>query len=75
MICVVVNKHVVRANLSKSAEERQPPFRCSRGKHGAPWYLWEITGINNARLVYDVEHPMPCGASVWLEIPNDEDTD
>lgn len=67
MFHVVVNKHVVRSNLAKAPQDREPPFRISRGKHGKPFYASQIHFPAGATLVYDVDDPMPCGATVWLE--------
>jgi hypothetical protein len=65
---VVVNKHRVRSN--KNTGMNEPVFRVSKGKHGKPYYAREVQFPAEARLVYDPEHPMPCGASVWIEAPH-----
>ena len=62
---VVVNKHIIHSN-AKTGEHKEP-LRMSNGKHGKPTYnnLVEFPG---GRLIYDPDHPLPCGASVWLEL-------
>lgn len=63
---VVVNKHVLKANRNLAPADRKPPFRISRGKYGKPFYAWYVTDMEDAQLVYDVENPLPCGATVWM---------
>ena len=65
---VVVNKHQVAANRRKPPEDHKPVFRVSKGRTGHPWYAGELTIEGPARLVYCPDRPLPCGASVWLEV-------
>jgi len=60
----VVNRHRVQSNRKYGTQE--PVFRLSRGKNGRPWYQSKVN-ITAGRLVEDREHPLPCGATVWLE--------
>lgn len=68
-IFIVVNKHRVRLNQRRPRRGREPVFRLSRGKYGAPWYEFGVELPAGARLVSDPDNPMPCGASVWIEAP------
>jgi hypothetical protein len=61
---IVVNKHRVRSNVKTG--NREPVFRCSHSKTGKPWYQ-ESVYVENGKLIYDPEHPLPCGATVWME--------
>jgi hypothetical protein len=68
---VVVNKHRVRSNAKipeNRADEREPVFRCSYGKYGPPFYLTKLAWDKPTKLIYNPAQPMPCGASVWMEI-------
>lgn len=64
---VVVNRHKIRSNAKAGTTE--PVFRVSNGKHGKPHYAYEVEFPAGARLVYNPEEPMPCGARVWIEAP------
>lgn len=66
VIYVVVNKHIIKKN--KKEEIKMPVFRCSNGKYGKPYYLDNIEGLGKYHLKYDPDNPMPCGATVWMEI-------
>lgn len=71
---IVVNKHIVRANAKTG--DCEPPLRVSRGKHGRPHYAQSVVRFNvNLRLIYDPEHPLPCGATVWLEVEDRDESD
>lgn len=69
MWTVVVNRHRVAANRKAAPGDRTPIFQIARGKHGKPHYA-RVSFPQSAELVYDLEHPMPCGATVWLEAPS-----
>jgi hypothetical protein len=63
---VVVNRHRLRANKKNGTND--PVFRCSIGKYGNPWYAHDVVFDKPGKLVYDPEHPLPCGATVWFEV-------
>jgi hypothetical protein len=66
MKIVVVNRHIATANRKHS--RREPPIRVSTGKYGKPTYhtLYEFSG--KGRIVYDPDNPLPCGATIWVEL-------
>jgi hypothetical protein len=66
MKIVVVNRHIVSANRKHG--RRDAPLRISNGRYGKPTYtnFLEFEGLG--RLVYDPDNPLPCGATIWLEI-------
>lgn len=65
MYYVVVNRHKVQANRRNNTDV--PVLRISRGKYGRPKYANSCDFPAGARLVQDGEHPLPCGATVWIE--------
>jgi hypothetical protein len=66
MLIVVINRHVVARNRKQGTAE--PPIRVSRGKYGKPTYHSSIGFDGPGRLIYDPEHPLPCGATAWMEL-------
>src|SRR4051812_43073499 len=70
---IVINRHVVRSN--KRTGVRRPPIRVSNGRHGKPSYhaAVKFSGATG-RLVYDPDNPLPCGATVWLEVYDNSHT-
>lgn len=65
---VVINRHIIKANKKLPENQRAAPIRVTRGKYGKPEYYYNYDIDDAAKLVYDPENPMPCGATVWLEI-------
>lgn len=65
MYYVVVNRHKVQSN--RKYGESEPVFRVSNGKYGKPMYAVEVEFPEGATLTTDPEHPLPCGATVWIE--------
>lgn len=67
---VVVNRHKIAANRKNGTMDN--PIRVSVGKRGKPRYAKALVlvlhGGGIAKLIYDPDHPMPCGATVWLEV-------
>ena len=62
---IVVNKHRVAAN--RRTGNSDPVFRISHSRYGRPWYAKKVEFEGPCIFVYDPEHPLPCGASVWIE--------
>jgi hypothetical protein len=62
---VVINRHIIGKNRREGTDEA--PIRVSKGKYGKPVYYRDFDIPNDAKLIYDVNNPMPCGATVWLE--------
>jgi hypothetical protein len=66
MQIIVMNRHRIASN--RKTGEREPPIRVSNGRHGAPTYHSVVEFNGKGRLVYDPDHPLPCGATAWLEL-------
>jgi hypothetical protein len=69
MKIAVINRHVVARNRREGTAE--PPIRVSKGRYGKPTYHSQITFTGKGRLIYDPDHPLPCGATAWLELDDD----
>lgn len=70
MMIVTINRHVIAANKKKQAEgldDYQAPFSCRRGRNGKPTYAVSVEFSDGARLIYDPDNPLKCGATVWIE--------
>lgn len=63
---VHVNQHVIRANIHKAPEDREPPLRIIRGSR-KPEGGFEVDLIGNARVIYSPDKPLKCGARLWIE--------
>jgi len=63
---VVINRHVIAANKKNGTAD--PPISVRRGRNGKPVYYDKYDIPGQAQLVYDPEHPLKCGATVWLEV-------
>ena len=63
---ITVNRHIISRN--RKTGERAPPIRLSRGRHGKPSYHTVVEFAGRGRLIYDPDHPLPCGATAWIEI-------
>ena len=62
---VVINRHVIASNRKNGTND--PPISVRRGRGGTPDYCHQYVNNNPSKLVYDPEHPLKCGATVWLE--------
>lgn len=60
-----VNQHVIHKN--KKTGEREPPIAVRKGKYGKSKYTNEFI-IDKIRVIYSPDKPLPCGATVWIEI-------
>ena len=69
---VVINRHVIAANRKNGTND--PPISVRRGRNGKPGYYHEYPLESTGRLVYDPEHPLKCGATVWMEIDDVPET-
>ena len=67
---VTINRHIIRKN--KKEGRNDPPIRVSNGKYGKPEYVSEfnipVFDFSIATLKYEPNNPLPCGATVWLEL-------
>ena len=64
MVKVVVNKHIIKANVLHGRND--PPLSIQRsGKPVIRAHAIKIIG--NSRMVYSPGKPLKCGATVWLE--------
>lgn len=66
---VVINRHVIAANKKNGTND--DPISVRRGRSGKPTYHHDYEIPGHARLVYNPEKPLKCGATVWLEIDNE----
>ncbi len=73
---VVVNRHRVARNKRGAAAGWEgydpaapvPVFSVRRGRCGQSHYVEKLEFTGPGRLIYDAEHPLPCGATCWLEL-------
>jgi hypothetical protein len=65
---IVINRHIINKNKGLPPELRKPPIRVTLGRYGKPKYFFEFEPFGDCKIVYDPEHPMPCGATLWMEI-------
>ena len=70
MRVVVINRHVIARNRKQGTTE--PPICVSRGKTGRPTYHSVVEFSGRGRLIYDPAHPLPCGATAWMELLDDD---
>lgn len=66
-----VNQHVIRRN--NKTGEREPCLTIKQGKRNTYAHSVEIGGPS--RVVYSPDHPLSCGARVWIETESDVTTD
>ncbi len=62
---VHINSNIIRQNIHKSKQERQPAIAV-RGKEKTYVHYLEIP--TPCRIIYDPDKPLDCGARVWIEI-------
>lgn len=62
---IVINRHVIARNRKTGA--REPPIAVKPSRSGRSSYVTEWVSPGSVRLIYDPDHPLPCGATVWLE--------
>ena len=58
-----MNQHVIRANAGRTIPE--PVLTCKTYKGNDYAFEVEITGP--CKIVYRPDHPLSCGAKVWIE--------
>jgi hypothetical protein len=66
-VVINVNRHIVAKNRKPGACPL-PPIRVSRGRHGKPVYTTLYEGTGKVRVIYNPDKPLPCGATVWIEV-------
>lgn len=66
MIVATVNRHRVAKNRKTGSND--PVLRVSRGRYGQARYTSRLEFNGKGRLIYDVNNPLPCGATCWMEI-------
>lgn len=64
-IIVVMNRHIIAKNRKHGTTD--DPIRVSKGRYGKPTYCSRYD-ISGGILIYDPDHPLPCGATAWIEI-------
>ena len=60
-----VNQHVIKRN--RKTGEREAPIAVRKGKHGKSSYT-NLFVKDKVRVIYSPDKPLPCGATVWIEI-------
>ena len=72
---VHVNQGNIRQNIRRNADERLPVLRAQGDFETMYGDRVDIvspdTGEVLASIVYHPDHPLPCGARVWIETEND----
>ncbi len=63
---VTVCKNTILSNLKHGKND--PPIRISIGKYGKPKRVHSFKKYGLAKIVCNMEKPMPWGARVWIEI-------
>jgi hypothetical protein len=63
---ITVCKNTILSNLKHSRND--PTIRVSDGKYGRPRRVHTFESTGRVKVVCDMEHPLPWGARVWLEI-------
>lgn len=58
-----VNKHVIAANAKHGRNDPAITVQTSRGSFTARRVKWD----GPSYMVHDAEHPLSCGAKVWIE--------
>ena len=61
---VVINRHKIAANKKNGTME--PVISVRKGRSGKPSYVSEFD-ISDGKLIYSPDHPLKCGATVWIE--------
>lgn len=64
---VNINSNIIRQNIKKSKEEREPAIAV-RGKEKR--YVHELEIPVPCKIIYNPDKPLDCGARVWIEILN-----
>jgi hypothetical protein len=67
-----VNQHVIKSNTKNN--ENKPVLTCKTYKNNI--YASEIlildnNGVEVAKIVYNKDKPLSCGAKVWIETQNE----
>lgn len=58
-----VNKHVISANAKNGTNDPAITVQTSQGSFTARRIEWSGRSV----IVHDAEHPLSCGAKVWIE--------
>lgn len=66
MEVIVINRHIVRANKKNGLKDA--PIRVSKGVYGKPKYYLEFPFEGKGKVIYNPEHPLPCGATCYIEL-------
>ena len=60
-----VNQHIIKKN--RKTGEKESPIAVRKGKYGKSTYTNEFIS-DKVRVIYSPDKPLPCGATVWIEI-------
>jgi len=63
MTRIHINQHIIRRNAKTG--ERQPVITVKSGRTNT--YATAVEVLGPCRVVYSPDHPLACGAKVWIE--------
>ena len=66
MPIIHVNMNTIRSN--KKHNKNDPPISVRKTQSGKPTYCHSAEFDGFARVVYDPDNPLPCGARLWIEV-------
>lgn len=71
---VHVNSHTIRSNRKHG--EQAPPLSIRKTRSAKATYCHELAIVDKdgtvvARVVYEPDHPLSCGAQIWIETDYD----
>jgi hypothetical protein len=58
-----VNKHIIAANAKTGANDPAITVQTSAGSFNCRTVAWSGMSL----MIHDAEHPLSCGAKVWIE--------
>ncbi|NET83281.1 MAG: helix-turn-helix domain-containing protein [Moorea sp. SIO1F2] len=64
-----VNRNHIGSNMHKSPQERKPVISVKR--KGTNLYGNEVEILGPCKIVYQPDHPLDCGARLWIETFSD----
>ena len=70
-----VNQHVIRSNVKSGV--REPVLTCKTYKNNTYAHeaiIYGQDGLEAARVIYQPDDPLSCGAKVWIETQNKVET-
>lgn len=69
-----VNQHKIRSNVKNGNNEPVLTVKSyKKNDYGHTAIIYEQDGLPAAKVVYSPNHPLSCGARVWIETTNKVD--